>query len=82
MSDEATRRMPHSAEYFGAERDYFWNADYLDLLFGRLGLPQPAAILDVGCGEGHWARLIAGRLSPSSSVTGVDREAVHLAAFE
>lgn len=82
MSDEATRRMPHSAEYFGAERDYFWNADYLDLLFGRLGLPQPAAILDVGCGEGHWARLVAGRLSPGSSVTGVDREAVHLAAFE
>ncbi|MEH3147324.1 MAG: methyltransferase domain-containing protein [Methylobacterium frigidaeris] len=72
---------PHSLEYFGSDRDYFWNDDYLDLLAARLGFAGVRSVLDVGCGVGHWTRLIAQRLPDGASVTGVDFEAAHVETF-
>lgn len=81
MADVIMNTIPHSAEYFGEERDYFWNGDYLDLLSNRLGLGSVRSVLDVGCGVGHWTRLLAKRVSEGASVTGVDFEAAHIENF-
>lgn len=39
MTKPKNASRPHSTEYFGTERDFFWNADFLDLLARRLDLP-------------------------------------------
>lgn len=44
---------PHSAAYFNPQRDFWWNADYLQLLAERLGLGDVRSALDVGAGVGH-----------------------------
>lgn len=64
---------PHSAEYFGAFRDYWWNADFLNLCAERYRLAEVRDALDVGCGVGHWGRLLAPFL-PTARLTGIDRE--------
>ncbi|WP_053080195.1 class I SAM-dependent methyltransferase [Methylobacterium variabile] len=81
MPDDAPSRSPHSLEYFGEDRDYFWNDDYLDLLAARLNFAQVRSVLDVGCGIGHWTRLVAKRLADGVSVTGIDRETAHITEF-
>jgi ubiquinone/menaquinone biosynthesis C-methylase UbiE len=50
---------PHSAEYFGDTRDFWWNSDFLELMGKRLQFGNMKKILDVGCGVGHWGRLLA-----------------------
>jgi SAM-dependent methyltransferase len=72
VSDEEPR--PHSAAFFGAERDFWWNVDHLALLASRRRLEDVRSVLDVGCGVGHWGMLLASVLSPEASITGVDRE--------
>lgn len=67
-------KKPHSAEYFGEYRDFWWNTDFLELMFKRLGLTQARTVLDVGCGIGHWGQILAPLLSTAVQVTGVDRE--------
>jgi SAM-dependent methyltransferase len=74
MGNEFADRTEHSAEYFGDTRDHWWNEDYLDLLARRWRLGEVRALLDVGCGVGHWGRLVARHLPPQATVTGVDRE--------
>jgi SAM-dependent methyltransferase len=69
VSDE-----PHSAAYFGPERDFWWNHDHLQLIGRRRGLDRVRSVLDVGSGVGHWARLIAAIVSPEAAITGVDPE--------
>ncbi|MFZ5442890.1 MAG: class I SAM-dependent methyltransferase [Myxococcota bacterium] len=72
MSDE---RLLHSAEYFGDTRDFWWNRDFLELMARRWGLTDEAPrVLDVGCGVGHWARLLLSLLPPRATLVGVDRE--------
>ncbi len=71
--------LPHSAIYFGDARDFWWNADFLDLMARRLDLSRHRRVLDVGCGYGHWTRLWLPRLPAGVEVTGVDREARSLA---
>jgi SAM-dependent methyltransferase len=66
----------HSAAYFGATRDYWWNLDYLELIGKRLRLHRARDVLDVGCGVGHWGRLLASVLPPDARVTGIDRDPV------
>ena len=46
---------PHSAAYFNEQRDFWWNADYLQLVARRLRLSEVSSALDVGAGIGHWA---------------------------
>jgi ubiquinone/menaquinone biosynthesis C-methylase UbiE len=69
MSDK-----PHSADYFGDTRDFWWNRDFLELMSRRWNLPAVSSVLDVGCGVGHWGRCLAPFLPAGAQVTGVDRE--------
>jgi ubiquinone/menaquinone biosynthesis C-methylase UbiE len=70
MSDEK----PHSADYFGPQRDFWWNADFVDLMARRWRLGEVRRVLDVGCGAGHWARQILPRCHPEATLLGIDRE--------
>lgn len=74
MSTTQSERKPHSAEYFGEYRDFWWNADFLELMAKRLQFEQVKTVLDVGCGIGHWGQILAPFLPQDVSVTGVDRE--------
>jgi len=65
---------PHSAEYFGEFRDFWWNRDFLDLMATRWRLREATSLADIGCGQGHWSRLLFPYLRPPPQLTGVDRE--------
>ncbi len=65
---------PHSAEYFGEQRDFWWNPDFMALMAARWQLSKARHILDAGSGIGHWGRVLAPFLSPDATLTGVDRE--------
>ncbi|WP_321888306.1 class I SAM-dependent methyltransferase [Paraburkholderia bannensis] len=65
----------HSENYFGDYRDHWWNADFVKLIASRLDLASKHTALDVGCGLGHWTRIIAQHLAPNASVVGVDTDA-------
>ena len=64
----------HSEEYFGERRDFWWNRDYVNLLAQRLQLGTYRNVLDVGCGVGHWFRVLAPFLNEQANYTGIDRE--------
>jgi SAM-dependent methyltransferase len=81
MSKINSAPRPHSADYFGEERDYLWNQDYLDLLASRLALSSITSIADIGCGVGHWSALLYPRLSPDTELIGVDADRDNLAGF-
>ena len=66
---------PHSADYFGDTRDFWWNRDFLELMSCRWKLHAVRRALDVGCGVGHWGRCLAPFLPTGASITGIDREA-------
>lgn len=66
----------HSEEYFGEQRDYWWNKDFISLMAKRWSLREAQSILDVGCGIGHWGLLLLPELSSSASLVGVDREEI------
>jgi ubiquinone/menaquinone biosynthesis C-methylase UbiE len=76
MDKNNTEKKPHSAEYFGAARDFWWNADFLDLMGKRLRFSEVRNVLDVGCGIGHWGQILAPLFSEDTQVVGVDREDV------
>jgi hypothetical protein len=48
MNTTTQERKPHSAEYFGESRDFWWNQDFLELMAKRLQLAQVESVLDVG----------------------------------
>ncbi len=66
---------PHSADYFGETRDFWWNRDFLELMGKRWKLSAVKKALDVGCGVGHWGRCLAPLLPSGCELIGVDREA-------
>lgn len=75
MPDAAdSRPTPHSAEYFGEGRDYWWNQDFIALMAKRLDFSRVRSVLDVGCGVGHWGRVLVAALPSEAVLTGVDRE--------
>lgn len=76
MGNEFKNLGTHSAEYFGDARDFWWNEDYLRWLLGRWRINEARTVLDVGCGVGHWGRLLGRVLPEECSFTGVDREAL------
>jgi ubiquinone/menaquinone biosynthesis C-methylase UbiE len=79
MTDSPASQAPHSAEYFGEERDHWWNGDFLDLLADRLRLGEVSRIADIGCGVGHWSMLVHARLAKDAELIGIDRDAVNVA---
>ncbi len=74
MDNPFKGRPEHSAEYFGDTRDHWWNLDFLQLIAKRWGLETVRDTLDVGCGVGHWGKLLASVMPECVRVTGVDRE--------
>lgn len=76
MGNEFSEHPSHSAEYFGDTRDGWWNHDYVELLARRWGLSRVREVLDVGCGVGHWGRVLGGVLPRAARITGVDRDPV------
>jgi SAM-dependent methyltransferase len=65
---------PHSAEQFGSQRDFWWHRDFLDLMANRWRLCEAASLADIGCGQGHWSRLLYGYLRAPARLVGIDRE--------
>lgn len=55
-------------------RDTWWCDDTLALLGRRLRFDAVEAMLDVGCGVGHWGQRLAGHLRDDARVVGVDHE--------
>lgn len=74
MDRTKQERKPHSAEYFGETRDFWWNSDFLELIAKRLQFDQVKTVLDMGSGVGHWGQTLAPFLRQDVRVTGVDRE--------
>ncbi len=74
MANEFRGLDSHSAEYFGDTRDYWWNPDFLELMGKRLSFDCVRDVLDVGCGAGHWGRLLANALPGSARLLGIDRD--------
>lgn len=75
MGVESDGHQPHSAEYFGEARDHWWDPDFLAVVLHRWGLTGCQRVLDVGCGVGHWGRVLLPHLSPHATLVGIDREA-------
>ena len=78
MGNEFKGQSAHSAEYFGDTRDYWWHEDQVRLIASSWHPNEIKKVLDVGCGVGHWARLLA-RVLPRTEFTGVDREPIWIA---
>jgi len=72
----------HSAEQFGPQRDFWWHRDFLDLMASRWRLGEAASLADIGCGQGHWSRLLYPYLRTPARLTGIDREPRWLAEAE
>jgi SAM-dependent methyltransferase len=66
--------LSHSEEYFGPYRDFWWDEKFLDLMAHRWQLGRYQSLLDVGCGQCHWSRLLVPRLAAPARVTAVDRD--------
>jgi ubiquinone/menaquinone biosynthesis C-methylase UbiE len=70
---------PHSQLYFTDSRDHWWDEEYIALLAKRLGLDRARRVLDVGSGQGHFARLWAPHLARDFEIVCADREERSLA---
>lgn len=64
----------HSELFFSAERDYWYNEDFLDLMAKRWNLGRYSSMLDIGSGLCHWSQLLASYLLPNSSVIAYDKD--------
>lgn len=72
MSSSDPAAKPHSAEYFGQQRDL------IALMARRWQLEAVHRALDVGAGVGHWGRLLLPHLAPEARVFGIDRQATSI----
>lgn len=64
----------HSSEYFGNQRNFWWNIDFIELMSKRLNFSERYKILDVGCGIGHWGQLLAQFFPCNFKLIGIDKE--------
>ena len=74
MRTKDIKRKGHSEDFFGTYRDFWWNKSFLNLLAKRLQLNNHFQMLDVGCGQCHWSRLLATYLGSPGKVYGVDND--------
>lgn len=68
------KKEKHSEDFFNTHRDHWWDRDFLELMARRWNLASAQSVLDVGCGLGHWGRVLAAVLPEKCKVTGIDRE--------
>lgn len=64
----------HSESFFTDYRDFWWNKDFLDIIAQRLALYKYQNVLDVGCGQCHWSKLLADYLAYPAHITGIDND--------
>jgi SAM-dependent methyltransferase len=64
----------HSAEYLAESRNYWWNDDFVELIARRWALGDAHSVLDVGCGVGHWSKVIGRWLCAGTFLAGIDRD--------
>lgn len=64
----------HSEHYFGDQRNFWWNPDYVELTARRLQWQERRCVLEVGSGVGHWTRVYAPFLRPGARLACVDRD--------
>jgi ubiquinone/menaquinone biosynthesis C-methylase UbiE len=76
MGNEFRGLPAHSAEYFDDSRDHWWHDDFIRMVAAHWALDGVRQVLDVGCGVGHWGRVLAPVLPEEARVTGVDRESM------
>jgi SAM-dependent methyltransferase len=76
MGNEFKGLASHSAEYFGDTRDHWWHDEFLRSLADSWRIDEVRDVLDVGCGVGHWGRLLARVLPQKARLSGVDRDPV------
>jgi 2-polyprenyl-3-methyl-5-hydroxy-6-metoxy-1,4-benzoquinol methylase len=76
MGNELKGLPAHSSEYFGDTREHWWHDDFVAMVAARWRAPEIKTVLDVGCGVGHWGRVLARVLPPDAVLTGIDREAL------
>jgi len=72
----------HSEDQFGPQRDFWWNEDFLPLLARRWRLHEASSLADVGCGAGHWSRLLYPFLRRPARLVAVDQESRWVAEAE
>lgn len=58
----------------GSWRDTWWERDFLELIAKRCGFDHVKAVLDVGCGVGHWSRTLSQILPSNVRIAGIDIE--------
>ncbi len=66
--------MTHSEEYINDSRFDWYNKDFLDLMSKRWGLENVSIVADIGCGLGHWNRLLLDYLKKPAKIIAVDFE--------
>ena len=64
----------HSANFMNAYRDHWWNQSFLEDMADRLHLNQQKSMLDVGCGQCHWTKLLFPFLSENPQIRAVDND--------
>lgn len=69
---------PHSQDYFGEWRDFWWNKDFIELMARRWNLDKINSVLDVGCGIGHWGRVLLPFLPKTTKIFGTDMESASI----
>lgn len=74
MANELKGLPVHSAEYFGDTRDHWWREGFLRDAASEWGGKDVRTVLDVGCGVGHWGRLLSRVLPEEVRLEGIDKE--------
>lgn len=74
MTQDSRPSKPHSADEFVGTRDHWWRGDQIAGVARELQLERIRSVLDVGCGRGHWTRVLARVLPEHTTFTGVDAE--------
>lgn len=74
LQENTSNANAHSENYFQDYRNFWWNDDFLDLMAKRLHLSQYHSLLDVGCGQCHWSKLLAGHLAKPAKIYAIDQD--------
>lgn len=73
MADSSIKS-PHSQNQFVDYRNFWWNKGFIDLMARRIRLNKHQSLLDVGCGQCHWSKLLTPYLDKPAYVAGVDKD--------